>query len=150
MQNNLSQFAHAVGWGALAGAAPFMLFTVPIGIASMVEAHFLSGLYLAVLPLVISGVVTVSAAIIFGLPLTAILHRFQRESQSAYAMAGFGIGIAIPVALLIMTGSEATVWFILMIIFGGVAGTTTGYLWGEWREQLSAAAWNDDDYAPIE
>lgn len=137
MKSNLYQLTRAVGWGALVGGGPYMVMTLPIGLIGLFNSEILRGLYFAFIPLVIALAVTLSAAVLIGLPLTAILHHLHRESRLVYGSSGVLFGIAIPLIFLLLTEDNTTVG-IIMALSGGVAGMTTGTLWGGWREKVTA------------
>ena len=136
----------AVGWGGLVGGGPFMIFTVPIGVMTLADANDLlggmfGGLWLAISPVLIAGAVALGAMAVLGLPLTALLKNFRRESGRAYAVAGGALGLLIPSGIgIALDGGEAGLWFGLLLGLPGLlAGVTTGSVWGGWRESVAVS-----------
>jgi hypothetical protein len=77
-------FGKAVAWGTLAGAALPLAFTTILALSFLPDVF--SGkmtigqiLYLLGLPLIVAFPIVLLASIVFGLPLTALLRRINRE-----------------------------------------------------------------------
>ena len=134
----LFAFARALIWGTLAGSAPgIVLFMLPI-VAVLIDHQGLdsSALYLMIIPLIVSGAITLAAMVVLGLPLTAFLKSRGKECPRIYAVCGSIAGAAIPFAICLAFGSwEAGLFF---ACFGMIAGTTTALSWGRWRASIRA------------
>lgn len=148
MTTALLTFAKAVVFGSLAGAAPYLLFTVPMGLSFLAEGESLNGIMMMILPLLITFPIVLGASVIFGLPLTAFLSGSRRDRQRTYATIGLALGALIPTVLFFSVGGvdgfAASPFF---AIPGMIAGTVTGHTWGKWREALAdqaASAFADD------
>ena len=119
-------FVRAVLYGALAAAAPVLVVTVTLGIASMLDGGWRGdgklapSLWLAVLPLVLA------ASLLVGLPLTMLLRRFDRESERAYTTCGAVAGCLIPIGGLLAMAAPSGHWTALLGAFGGAV---TGRTW---------------------
>ena len=144
METLLRVFARAVWWGSLAGAAPFLLFTLPLGLSAISGTDPASGLLVAFSPLIISGTIVLGAAFVIGLPMTTVFSQSGREFQRHYAMAGLIAGALVPNFLMVgfLGGWDlaAALWF---TVPGMIAGTVTGLVWGKWREALADDAASD-------
>lgn len=140
----LLTFARAVWWGSIAGAAPYtILFMLPLGIAMAGDGEPLGMLLMIAYPLVISAVIVLAAALLIGLPLTAILSQSVRERQVHYALAGLGAGAAIPALIILAVDGGSYEPVLFFAVPGMVAGTVTGLVWGKWREALVDDAASD-------
>lgn len=144
MKMALKTFARAVGWGAVAGGAPVLLFTLPAAILSVVDAsnEGLAGLlYIATLPLLLAGAGTLAGALLLGLPLTALLRRKGRETSTTYGLLGAALGFVLPaLAAFAAIGPDIGGAFLLFAIPGLIAGLTAATVWGNWREQVALVA----------
>ncbi|MFP5434910.1 MAG: hypothetical protein ACLGIM_17585 [Alphaproteobacteria bacterium] len=124
-------FVKSVLFGAVAGAAPVLVFTFALAINSLPEglkgggSLFLS-VWLAILPLVISIPLVFGASVIVGLPLTTLLKRRRRESEFAYISVGAAVGFALPIVILLLIAAPAGYWTALLGAFGGAI---TGKTW---------------------
>lgn len=124
-------FVKSVLFGALAGAAPVLIFTGALAIASLPQGlngagRLFPSLWLAILPLVVSIPLVLGASIIFGLPLTLILRRRGWESASAYISVGAIVGFALPIVILLLMAAPAGYW---MALLGAFSGAVTGRTW---------------------
>lgn len=132
-------FARAVGAGGLAGAAPFSLVSVPIGLFTLFSDNsgpeWWTGFIVAVSPLLISLPVVLAASITLGLPLTAFLSNLGKESGQTYVVCGFLLGAAPFIALMVAIGEFGAG---LIAVSGGLGGAVTGWVWGRHRDQLAA------------
>lgn len=137
MKAAIFAFARTVGWGALAGAAPYMgLLTIPMALFTAADGNIFGAAYLMVVPLIVSGPIVLGSAIVFGLPLTAVLSRGRHESEKGYALLGLGLGAVIPAAVLLALGDGLGGALLFVAIPGAFAGFVTGSKWGRWREAL--------------
>lgn len=131
-------FASAVGWGAFAGAAPYFVLTVPMGLVVLFGDNLgpnrLVGLYFMVLPLLISLPIVMVASMVLGLPLTAFLSRLGKETGQTYVVCGFLFG-AIPFIVLILSIGEFGAG--IFAFSGGLGGAVTGWVWGRHRDHLA-------------
>lgn len=132
----LFAFARALGWGTLAGSAPAIVFIMLPIIALLIDGEGMdsSALYLMIIPLIVSGAITLAAMVVLGLPLTAFLKSRGKECPRIYALCGLAAGAIIPFAICLALGSwEAGLFF---AIFGTPAGFATALSWGRWRASL--------------
>ncbi|GAA0758893.1 uncharacterized protein (DUF2062 family) [Erythromicrobium ramosum] len=138
MTNALIAFARAVGWGTLAGATPYMaLLIIPMSLATLMAGYGSIGEIASLLayPLMLSGSMVLGAALLCGLPLTALLSVMDRENSLAYAVTGLALGALVPPAIIWLLAGE--VMFGESLFFaapGAFAGLVTGTSWGRWRE----------------
>ncbi len=138
MSDALAAFARAVGWGTLAGAAPYLvLFMIPLAFTYWGDGSIADIAILFAYPLAVSGAMVLGSAVLFGLPLTAILSRDPKEDASIYGLAGFGLGAAVPAAVILILGGEWGGEIVFFAIPGAFAGLVTGLGWGRWREALN-------------
>ena len=128
----MSPFFKSVLIGAAAGAAPVLVFTLPLGAVALASGGFMGDgrllpcLWIGFLPLIVAAPLVLAASVIFGLPLTAILKRRSLESSLAYTSAGAGLGFMIvPILLLLMRAPEGY-W---MASLGAIGGAVTGRTW---------------------
>lgn len=124
-------FAKSVLFGALAGAAPMLIFTTVLAIGSLPEGvngdgNLLPSLKLAILPLVVSLPLVLGASIVIGLPLTAILKRKGWESGMVYIATGAVAGFILPIVILLLLHAPAGYWTAHL---GAVGGAVTGRTW---------------------
>ena len=132
----LFAFTRAWALGTFAAAAPAaLLFVPPFLVALLGNGGFdPQGLTLLVIPLLVSGSVTLVGMVVIGLPLTKILARRGSECPMTYAACGAGAGAILPLAVCLALGSwEAGFFF---AVFGMLAGFTTALSWGRWRMAL--------------
>ncbi len=140
MSNGFHAFARAIGWGSLAGAAPYMaLFVVPLALTWMSESTLADITILFVFPLLLSAALVLGSAVLFGLPLTAVLSRSEREDGGTYAMAGLVLGALVPAVIVGLLARELNAESLFFALPGGFAGLVTGTSWGRWRERQRAA-----------
>jgi hypothetical protein len=142
MTNGFVAFARAVGWGTLAGAAPdTALFIVPLVAAGIGEGEIGMTLVVLTYPLLLSVAFVLSGAVLFGLPLTAILSRQAQEHGGTYALAGLVLGAVMPPAIIWLLAGEVRGGEALFFALpGAFAGLVTGTSWGRWREAINRAA----------
>ncbi|QDH33534.1 hypothetical protein [Porphyrobacter sp. YT40] len=141
MQNAFQAFARAVGWGTLAGAAPYsVLFMIPLAAAGLGEGEFVATAMLFAYPLVLSGAMVLGSALLFGLPLTFLMSRTGQEHGGAYALAGLLLGAVVPPAIIwLLAGEVGVAEGLFFAAPGAFAGLVTGTSWGRWREARQAA-----------
>ena len=134
----VGNFARAVWWGSLAGAAPFLLFTIPLGISAIDGSDPVSGLLVALSPLMITGTIVLGATFLIGLPMTAMLSQSGREHQRHYATVGLVAGALLPnlIMVVFLDGWDLTA-ALCFTLPGMIAVTVTGLVWGKWRQALS-------------
>ena len=138
MINGLTAFTRAVGWGTLAGAAPYLaLLFVPMAIEFMDDGSLGDIAILFVWPLALSGAMVLGSAVLFGLPLTFFLSERQREDGGTYAIAGLALGALVPAMVVAMMGGEIGAEILFFALPGAFAGLVTGTSWGRWREALN-------------
>jgi hypothetical protein len=126
------EFSKAVTIGALAGASPGLLLTVPFGLSLFFDESMGSdAIILIASPFIISFVVVLVSSILIGLPLTFALNRMQAESQPNYVLAGSFAGALIAIAWIAQGGSGAF-W---VALFTAAVGGITGWHWGSFRER---------------
>ena len=136
--NPLLPFAKSVFFGAVAGAAPYLLFSILFAILGLPRAltdpgEFLAMLALAVLPLAVAIPVVLTGSIVVGLPVTAALKRWDQESAAAYIGIGAASGAALTLLLLFLIAAPPdSEW---LAIFGALSGAVTGLTWWlSWRK----------------
>ena len=136
MKDALIAFARAVGWGTLAGAAPYSaLFIIPLAAAGLGEGEIGGVAILFAYPFLLSGAMVLGSALLFGLPLTALLSRADRENGGAYALAGLALGALVPPAIIcLLAGEVRMAEGLFFAVPGAFAGLVTGTSWGRWRE----------------
>lgn len=139
MKDALIAFARAVGWGTLAGAAPFVVLLSGPMILGLVEGDdWIAELMWVLYPLALSGMFVLGSALVFGLPLTFILSERPREDGGTYALAGGLLGLVVPAATVLAMGGELGAEVLFLCLPGMFAGLVTGTSWGRWRERRQA------------
>ncbi|MFM7403377.1 MAG: hypothetical protein ACKO1N_04620 [Erythrobacter sp.] len=139
MKDALIAFARAVGWGTLAGAAPYVpLLLVPMILANLDNGDLPSALALVLLPLAGSAMFVLGSALVLGLPLTFFLSQRPVEDGATYAVAGALLGLLVPVAMTFAIGGEPGGEVLFLSLPGAFAGLVTGTSWGRWREARRA------------
>ena len=124
-------FMSAVFMGALAGASPFLLISIPLGLGSLFggdsnEVSVLGCIIIAILPLILALLFVLPSMLIVGLPITALLSRLQRESIPTYSVVGGISGALIMLLFITLTESLFGVW---MCLAGALSGAVTGNIW---------------------
>ncbi|WP_340588622.1 hypothetical protein [Erythrobacter alti] len=142
-KRDIAQFFRAVGGGTLGGSLFFIWLSIPTGAAMMLQDYLIEGLWLALAPVAITGMVTLLASLVFGLPLTVYLCATDSECRRTYAVAGLLLGALIP---LVVFFEHIAVGAILAVP-GMVAGVLTGSIWGDYRH---AQANPETSFAPPE
>ncbi|WP_146107621.1 hypothetical protein [Porphyrobacter sp. HT-58-2] len=138
MKDAMIAFARAVGWGTLAGAAPYMaLIFVPMAFSYMAEASIFEIVVLFAYPLFLSGAMVLGSALLFGLPLTFFLSEQRREHGGTYALTGLILGALVPLVINGALGGRMEAELLFFAIPGAFAGLVTGVSWGRWREARS-------------
>ncbi len=139
MVNAFQAFARAAGWGTLAGGAPYtVLFMIPLALSGL-EYRSLANIALVLAyPLLVSGAFVLGSALVFGLPLTAVLSRSGREDGGAYGVAGLVIGALVATAFHLSLACELNAETLFFAAPGAFAGLVTGISWGRWREARRA------------
>ena len=141
MGTTVWMFAKAVWWGSLAGAAPFMaLFTIPLALSGFESSGLLEALLVISYPLIVTAVIVFGAALVIGLPLTAVLSQSVHERQRHYAVAGLIGGALVPALILFVFDGGGYEPMLFFAVPGMIAGTVTGLVWGKWREPLADEA----------
>ena len=137
MKGAILTFVRAVFWGSLSGGGPFLLLTVPLSLIYFEWARPQDSLWIAIMPIMISGAIVVPTALCVGLPLTAALAALTRENQAQYVFAGLMLGLLVPVAITLAWGGSAFgAWLSLP---GALAGLVTAAVWGHWREEVASS-----------
>lgn len=134
-------FFRAVGIGALAGAGPVLLLTFPLGLLSSGDPNGnIFGIWIAILPLVVSFSADLCASVFVGLPTFYFLKETNTESVERYTSVGFFAGGLPSIAFALLDTSS---FFIVTVgILGVVAGGVTGNIWGKFRESYRADSVN--------
>ncbi len=132
----VTQFFRAVGGGTVGGSLFFVWLTIPGGIGTVLAGNPVEGLWFALAPVAIVGGITMLAAVLIGLPLTAILRARSRECRKTYAVVGLLCGAIIPI---VASHELPPVGFILAVP-GMIAGSITGSLWGDYRRSLTSSS----------
>jgi hypothetical protein len=118
-------FVKSVLLGALAGSAPFLVFTGTL-VATSLPRGFNGDGQLAVLPLLVATPIVLVSSILIGLPLTVVLRRRGSESRFAYIASGGAAGFIIPPVILFLMSAPSGYW---IAILGAVGGGVTGRTW---------------------
>lgn len=137
LKSDLKAFLPA-GAGSAAVGAPWLLWTLPLGVGAAFDGHVGTGILFAALPVFVAGTATFVAMAVIGLPLTAILASSGRESPRACALAGAVLGMVIPLGTLALMGRqqdffEPFAW--LLAVSGAAAGAISGTIWGNYRDE---------------
>jgi hypothetical protein len=124
-------FVKSVLLGALAGSAPFLVFTGTLVATSLPRGFNGDGqlagmLWVAVLPLLVATPTVLVSSILIGLPLTVVLRRRGSESRFAYIASGGAAGFIIPPVILFLMSAPSGYW---IAILGAVGGGVTGRTW---------------------
>lgn len=85
-------------------------------------------IYIVFLPSVVAVPILTVAMVLVGLPVHWLLIQTHRASDLAYSLTGGLVGFAIPMVLVVISGSEND--FSLPML-GLVSGAATGHAW--WR-----------------
>jgi hypothetical protein len=136
---NLRAFWKAVGVGTLAGAWLPLTFTTLIVLSSLPDGpdgrgDILVSIWLAVSPLAITFPIVLSASVLIGLPVVAVLRANGSENVPAYALLGGLAGLLVCIALVIVLGSPLDTHWIGLL--GAFSGAVTGRSWGKDRERM--------------
>lgn len=126
-------FTKSVLLGTLAAAAAPSVFTVALAINSLPEGldgggRLFPSFWLAILPTVVTLPLVLGASFLFGLPLTMLLKRSDRETATAYTTGGAILGFAIPLVFLLIIRAAEGYWIVLL---GAFSGAVTAHTW--WR-----------------
>jgi hypothetical protein len=130
-------FLKSVFVGALAAALLPLLITACLFLSGfpyhlllpgseLDDVSLLGGLVGALLPLIIAIAIVLPAALLIGLPTTALLKRFQKESLGAYVGIGIVAGFLLTLAIISIAHSEDLVW---LTPFGAFSGAVTARTW---------------------
>jgi undecaprenyl pyrophosphate phosphatase UppP len=115
------------------------LFVVPLALTWMDEGTVSETAILFVYPLLLSAALVLGSAVLFGLPLTAVLSRSEREDGGTYAMAGLVLGALVPAVIVGLLAGELNEESLFFALPGAFAGLVTGTSWGRWREAQRVA-----------
>lgn len=139
MIEGFQAFARAVGWGTLAGAAPFkLLLCIPLTLTLMAGEGSIGEMAVILLwPFMVSGAMVLGSAVFMGLPLTLLLARSEREDGGIYAIAGLALGALVPAGVVAWLAGELNGEALFFALPGAFAGLVTGTSWGRWREALN-------------
>lgn len=138
MTNGFAAFARAVGWGTVAGAAPYtVLFIIPLAIAGLDYRSLGETALVLAYPLMLSGAIVLGSAVVLGLPLTMILSGTDLDRSRTYAVAGMLLGAFVPAAIVTAMAGEIGEASLFFALPGTLAGLVTGTIWGRWREALN-------------
>jgi uncharacterized membrane protein len=138
MTNGFAAFARAVGWGTVAGAAPYtVLFMIPLAIAGLDYRSLGETTLVLAYPLMLSGAIVLGSAVLLGLPLTLILSGSGQDRSRTYAAAGMLLGAFVPAAIVTAMAGELGEESLFFALPGTLAGLVTGTIWGRWREALN-------------
>lgn len=135
----LIALAKAVLWGGVAGALPFLLVSVPIGMAMMRDGQA-GGFWIMLVPLWIAWPTTLIGAFVIGLPFTALLIRSGHERGRFYVLAGL---IAGSLPFLLAGLFPETIGWMAFSIPGGLAGAVAGWHWGRHRDRVAGHSATD-------
>lgn len=140
MINGLKAFAKAVSWGTLIGALPYtVLFILPLVGMGMGEGSISNITILLAFPFVLSGAFVLGSAVVFGLPLTAVLSGSKWDGRATFAAAGAVLGALVPTVIIWSMAGELGGEVLFFALPGAFAGHVAGTSWGRWREAQRAA-----------
>lgn len=126
-------------WGGFAGAAPFLLFTIPFGLNLFADRKadvaMFAVIWGMVFPLILAWLGTLIGALAVGLPVTALLARSGRERGRFYILAGL-VGGSLP--FLVAGLFPDQIGLMALAIPGGLAGSVAGWHWGRHRDAVIA------------
>ena len=134
--DRMGAFLKAVVVGILAGAAPFLFFSIPLGLIALFESidsgHADWGmLWFVISPLVVTSCFVLPACLIFGLPVFWILRHRGQESIEAYVAFGGFLGLLPPLVFIaIYADSWGWAWLGLL---GAFSGAFTAFSWAKSR-----------------
>lgn len=124
-------FMKSVLLGTFAAAALPSVLTFAIAVNSLPEGlngdgRLFPSFWLALLPTMVALPLVLGASLLFGVPLTMLLKRVERESAGAYAICGAVLGLFIPLAILMIIRAPAGYW---MAFLGAFSGMVTALVW---------------------
>lgn len=110
-----------------------MCLTLYLAISALTDgfedgSSLLGLVWIALLPLAVTPGFVIPAALIIGLPTTAILRRYDMESVTSYVAVGAVCGFLLPIGALLLSGALGGYW---TCVFGALSGAVTGHTW--WR-----------------
>ncbi|MBU7581245.1 MAG: hypothetical protein KAF27_12410 [Porphyrobacter sp.] len=136
MKEAIAAFFRAVGWGTLAGGAPYtVLLMIPLVMSSLDYRSLANIALVLAYPLILSGAFVLGSALVFGLPLTAVLSRRGRDHGGSYAIAGLVLGTLVSSMIHLGLAREINAETLFFALPGAFAGLVTGTSWGRWRER---------------
>ena len=131
-------FLQSVFVGALAAAWLPLIVTTVIALNAPYNAdpgweghetvlgNVISGILLALSPLIFALAFVVLAFLLIGLPATALLAKFGKESLEAYVGIGLVAGLLLTLAFLSLTDTQELVWIAPL---GAFSGAMTARTW---------------------
>lgn len=130
------RLAVAVLVGSAVPVVPLTLFSAVVAVMSALDAvdrgrSLWPALRILVLPSIVAVPIVAAATVVLGLPIHMLLVRTRRASDLGYSLAGGGVGLALPMTLLALTGSTDD---IVLPALGLVSGAATGHAWWRCRE----------------
>jgi hypothetical protein len=139
--------------GSLAAAAPFLLFTVPVGLVLLFSFHDpmggWNGLPIMVAPLIVTLPIVLVVSTVLGLPLTYLFSHSGAERGQHYVAAGTFLGGVLPFAVSVVALADVSVSMFYFAAPGALGGGVTGWSWGRHRDALIAARHAEDaDFEP--
>lgn len=132
-------FIRAVLWGGFAGALPFLLVTIPVGLSLFSKGQELIAMWTMVLPLAVALPAALAGAVMIGLPITWLMIRSGREHGRFYILAGLVAG-SLP--FLLAGVFPDSIGLMAVSVPGGLAGAVAGWHWGRHRDAVIAARGN--------
>ncbi|MEO5707862.1 MAG: hypothetical protein ABIT10_12990 [Alteraurantiacibacter sp.] len=142
------RIARATFAGGLATGAYFAVF----GLALMVEIGpnaIAVALFMGIIAWLFGTVAVFLGVLLFGLPISLLLHRLGVEGIGVYAIAGAVGGFLLPSVIAAATGSgfEASL-LIAWVLPGMVSGTVAAVYWSKGRDERLANGSETDPVAP--
>ncbi|RZI59978.1 MAG: hypothetical protein EOP14_03070 [Pseudomonas sp.] len=127
------RFLIAASIGSAVSVVPVTLFTSAIAGMYILDAldqgkRIWPAIYIVLLPSMVAVPIVTVAMVLVGLPVHWLLIRTHRASDLAYSLTGGLVGFAIPMVLVVISGSENG-FFLSML--GLLSGAATGHAW--WR-----------------
>ena len=128
-------FVRSVLFGAIAGAAPFLLMSTMLVLIGLPRAltdgrEFAAMLMLWTAPLAVALPIVTCGSIFIGLPVAAMLRRRGAENAISYGSIGAASGGVLTAALVFVLEVFDGYWLTLL---GAIAGAVTALTW--WRSR---------------
>lgn len=137
MKGNYTEFMKAAALGGFAATGALIAIEGVIHFTLASLDALPTVLIVWAITWLVATVITLLAAVVIGLPLTAMLRRFDCENRRNYAFFGSLFGFLIPLVADYLVSDKFNSDNLGYVIAGTLAGTTAGFVWGNWREQVA-------------